>query len=350
MKKIIVYCESNKDGTLTDTSFELLTKARELKLSAKFMAETTPNNINDPEYFVEAVTVGKDLERATVLKAISAGADKVVLLRNEDFEIFNQIDTAEVFVNYHNSNPSEIIIFPATPKGRIVAPRITTMLNTGLVADCTGLEFALKKDELKLAPTRPTFGSELMATILSKKNPQCATIRPKTFKAEFTEVNGIREGQYYEEYVNLTENGQKIKSYNLIGEKLADRIDFSNAKVVIAGGWGICKGKDLKYIEKLKKIADKLNGVFATTRKVVEAGLVDKAYQIGQTGSTTNADIYIAFGISGAIQHIQGMKNCKTIIAVNSDENADIFKYSDYKIVQNAETVIDDLSKLLGAE
>ena len=346
MKKIIVYCEIGLDATLDETSYELLTKARELKYNAKFIAQNKPNTVSDSKYFVEAVAIGKKLNRESIIKAISSGADRVVFLKIKDNDAFNHIDMAEIFVNYHNSNPAEIIIFPATPKGRIIAPRITTMLDTGLVADCTGLEFALKKDELKLAPTRPTFGAELMATILSKKNPQCATIRPKTFTAQFVETNGIQDGQYIEIPAETSENGQKIKSFNLISENMTDKIDFSSAKVVIAGGWGLCQGKNTEYLEKLKKLAKKFNGVFATTRKVVEAGLADKAYQIGQTGTTTNADIYIAFGISGAIQHIQGMKNCKTIIAVNSDENADIFKYSDYKAVTDAKTVIDELLKI----
>ena len=344
MKKIIVYCETDfLDNTLEDASFELLSKARELKLGAKFISDTTNINLDDSDYMVIAVTCAKELNKNEILKAVRAGADKVVLLKNEIADSFVHTDIARVFVDYFKNNPSEIIIFPATPKGRIVAPRITTMLDTGLVADCTGLEFALKKDKLKLAPTRPTFGSELMATILSKKNPQCATVRPSVFKAEFSNNMDFREEQFEIIETQPPKDNQKIKLFSLVKENTEDKIDFSKEKIILAGGFGLINGKNTEYIEKLKRLANKLEAQFATTRKVVELGLEDKKYQIGQTGSSVEANIYIAFGISGAIQHIQGMKNSKIIIGVNTDENADIFNYCDYKIVDDAKKIIDEM-------
>ena len=156
MKRIIVYCEINKENnTLDDTAYELLTKARELKLSAKFVTDTTKANVKDTDYFVEAVAFGKTLNNNCVLKGIKAGADKVVLIKHEQAETFNHIDTAEAFVEYFNSNPSEIIIFPATLRGRIVAPRITTMLNCGLVADCTGIVPTLSEKPVPICDCRP---------------------------------------------------------------------------------------------------------------------------------------------------------------------------------------------------
>ena len=344
MKKIIVYCETNySDNTLENASFELLSKARELKLNAKFLSDTTNVNLDDADYMIEAVTFAKELSKNDILKAVQAGADKVILLKNEIADSFVHTDIARVFVEYFKKNPSEIIIFPASQKGRIIAPRITTMLNTGLVADCTGLEFALKKNELKLAPTRPTFGSELMATILSKKNPQCATIRPSVFKAEYSDIKDFKENQFEIIETQGPKDNQKIKFFSLIKENSEDKIDFSKEKIILAGGFGLCNGKNKEYIEKLKILADKLGAQFATTRKVVEFGLEDKKYQIGQTGSSVEANIYIAFGISGAIQHIQGMKNSKIIIGVNIDENADIFNYCDYKVVDDAKKIIDEM-------
>lgn len=347
MKKIIVYCEINPETCdFEEASFELLSKARELKLSARFIATNAQVNIADTDYYIEAVALAKELNQESVYKAIKAGADRVVLLKNDYFETFIQTDIAKTFVKYHKTSPAEIIIFPATPTGRIVAPRITTLLNTGLVADCTGLEFALVKNELKLAPTRPTFGSELMATILSKKNPQCATIRPGTFKADFVDIDEIKNGQYFENIVQLHSTEQRIKYTNLIKETMVNEVDFSKAKVVLAGGWGICSYSNQEHIKKLQKIAAKLGVNFATTRKVVEAGFIEKTHQIGQTGSSTTAELYIAFGISGAIQHIQGMKNCKKIIAINSDPNAEIFKYCDYKIIADAKELIDEMFEI----
>ena len=127
-------------------------------------------------------------------------------------------------------------------------------------------------------------------------------------------------------------------------------VDYSNSKIVLAGGWGICNSKSKEYIEKLQKLAKLLYADFATTRKVVEAGLADKCYQIGQTGSTATPELYIAFGISGAIQHVQGMKNSKVIIGVNSDKDADIFKYCDIKIVDDARNVIDEMLEILNQQ
>ncbi len=348
MKKIIVYCEvDSKDGNFDTTSYELLSKARELKLSAKFLANSAGAHVADSDYYVEAVALARELTQKSIVTAINSGADRVVLLKNINFENFIQTNMAKTFVKYYKTDPSDIILFPASVTGRIIAPRITTMLNTGLVADCTGLEFALRKDELRLAPTRPTFGAELMATILSKKNPQCATIRPHTFRADYIEVDEIKPGQYFENIVQLHQTEQRIKISNLMKDIVDNSVDFENAKIILAGGWGICAGKNKEYLKKLQKIAEHINASFAVTRKVVEAELADKAHQIGQTGATVTPDLYIAFGISGAIQHIQGMKNSKTIIAVNSDENADIFKYSDFKAVADAREVIDDMYAII---
>lgn len=346
MKKIIVYCEiNNLTRTFDDVTYQLLSKARELKYSASLIGKTS--DVKDYEYFVEAVALAPSLSRESISNALRSGADRVVLLKDSSFDIFVQTILASAFVEYFNSNPADIIIFPATPYGRIIAPRITTMLNTGLVADCTGLDFVLKKGELRLAPTRPTFGSELMATILSKKNPQCATIRPNVFKAEFVDSVEINMDNYTESLIKYPFEENRIKLINAITDKKTDKPDFLNAKVVLAAGFGIASGKKGEYFDKLEKLSRIMCANYAVTRKVVEMGYADKKYQIGQTGSTTQADLYIAFGVSGAIQHIAGMKNSKTIIAVNNDENADIFKYSDYKIVADAKKMIDEIYAML---
>ena len=182
-----------------------------------------------------------------------------------------------------------------------------------------------------------------MATILSKKLPQCATVRAKTFKIEEKFQN--RQGEFLEFIPNIIFDNK----INIISTKdlILDNVDFNSAKIVFCAGFGLYEGKDSPYIEKLKKLAKKFNAQFASTRKLVDMNIIERKYQIGQTGSNTTADIYIAFGISGAIQHIQGMKNCKTIIGINSDPEADIFKYCDYKITTDAKTVIDEMLKSL---
>ena len=155
MKKITVYCEvDSSEKKLENVSYELISKAYDLAQSAMQM--------QTDEYIVEAVALCDEIREESVKKAFMAGANKFVLIQDKCLENFSQAVFAQCFIEYFRENRSDVIIFPATIKGRIVAPRITTLLDTGLVADCTGLEFIVKDNQLKFAPTRPTFGSELM--------------------------------------------------------------------------------------------------------------------------------------------------------------------------------------------
>ncbi len=334
MNKIIIYCEVNYSAnTLDDVTYELISKACELASKA--------NSLNNSDYIIEAVATASNIDLNCVNKAFQAGANRFILIKQSYLNSFSQRICASSFTDYFKQNPADVILFGATHQGRNVAPRITTMLDVGLVADCTELDFVLKNDELRLAPTRPTFGAELMATILCKKNPQCATIRPGVFTPSF---NHNPNGEFIEYNVQeYCDNGIKLLRSTHEENK---EIDFSNAKVVLCAGYGIYE-KTGAYLEKLKKIAQATNSKIASTRKLVDFGLMPRENQIGQTGSTTNADVYVAFGVSGAIQHIQGMKNSKKIIAINSDENAEIFKYADYKVIANAKTIIDEICAAL---
>lgn len=329
MKKIAVYTEV-KDTILDETAYELLSKAFELKTFAK--------NINDTEIKITAVAISDKIDKQSVSKAYQAGADSFVLIKNDNFRQFEQILYAKAFLSYLETNPQDYILFPATPTGRMVAPRITTSLNTGLVADCTGINFILNENELKLASTRPTFGAELMATILSKQKPECATIRPKTFTVKLNNANSgeYNEFRFCEDY---------FSPYVLIdrSQDKNNKISFDGKKVIFAAGFGLYEGDNKGYIEKLFNITKKLNVGFALSRKLVDFKIMSNEYQVGQTGATVSPDLYVAFGISGALQHIQGMKNSKKIIAINTDENAEIFKYADYKIVADAKKIIDEL-------
>lgn len=337
MKKITVYCEIDYlNKKILDVTYELISKAYELSKKAFEMSGV--------EHIVEAVALADELDDESIKKAYSAGAHNFVFIKNNCLSTFCQTIFAQCFIEYYNQEKSDIIIFPATPKGRNVAPRITTILNTGLVADCTGLDFIVRDNKLCFAPTRPTFGSELMATILSKTLPQCATVREKIFKAEFDKNI---DGKYFEFYPNSYEEN-RIKLVRSIFDNSASGADFSNAKIIVAGGYGLVEGKDRKYFLRLEELAKLIGAKVGATRKVVDMGLVEQSSQIGQTGATVEADIYIAFGISGSIQHVAGMKNCKTVIAINTDENAEIFNYADYKIVADAKTVIDELLEKLG--
>lgn len=332
MKKITVFCEVNQtEKSLENVSYELITKAYELTLKAK--------ELKDEDFIVEAVALSDKLEENSIKKAFLSGATRFVFIKEKCLSDFSQTIFSQCFLEYYQNNKSEIIIFPATAKGRIIAPRITTSLNTGLVADCTELDFIIRENKLKFAPTRPTFGSELMATIISKEEPQCATVRPKTFKANF---NINIDGELNEFYPNSYEE-PRVKLLRKVFDSSASITDFSDAKIVLAAGYGLIDNKDRKYFSRLEKLAELIGAKVGSTRKVVDLGLMPQASQIGQTGSTVEADLYIAFGISGAIQHISGMKNSKKIVAINTDENAEIFKYADFKVVADAKMIIDEL-------
>lgn len=340
MKKISVYCELNLNTKeLKDVSYELISKAYELTKTAY--------ELKQEEYFVEAIILGDSIGDEVVHKAHCAGANKITFIKDKCLEMFSQTVYSQVFVEYFKTEPSEILIFPATSYGRVLAPRITTMLDTGLVADCTGLDFIIRENKLNFAPTRPTFGSELMATILSKKNPQCATVRPQTFSADFSKNI---QGEYQEfNPTPLEEN--RIRLLRTVLDKTHSQvIDFSNAKIVLAAGYGLCEAKNRVYFEKLEAIAKKIGATVGSTRKVVDMGLMPHETQIGLTGNTVVADLYIAFGISGALQHTCGMKNSRVIVGINTDNDAEIFNYCDYKIVSDAKAIIDELYTRLCVE
>lgn len=335
MRKITVYCEADLTAKkLENVSYELISKAHELVAKAK---DLQPND----EFIVEAVVLADEIKEDSIKKAICAGANNFVLVKENCLNTFSQTIFSQCFVEFYKNSPSEVIIFPATPKGRMVAPRITTLLNTGLVADCTELDFIIRENKLKFAPTRPTFGSELMATILSKNTPQCATVRAGVFKANFDKE---LKSNFFE-FTPTPYNENRIKLTNAIIDNPSLNIDFSTSNIVLVAGWGLCEAGGKEYFDKLEYLAKNLGAKVGYTRKVVDMGLAPQALQIGQTGTTIEAQLYIGFGVSGAIQHIMGMKNSKTIIAINTDENADIFKYADYKIVADAKFIIDELLK-----
>ena len=332
MKKITVYCEVDLlNKKLKDVSYELVSKAYELTKKAKELA--------GDDYVVEAVALCDEIKEESVKKLYASGATNFVLVQDKCLNNFSQTVFAQCFVEYYKENPSEVIIFPATTCGRIVAPRITTMLDTGLVADCIGLDFIVRENKLKFAPTRPTFGSELMATIISKKNPQCATVRPGTFKANF-EIN--IDGQLSVFNPNSYEE-PRIRLLRAILDNAPNMSDFSNTNIILAAGYGLVDKTDRKYFSRLEKLATKIGAKVASSRKVVDMGFMSAVTQVGQTGTTVEPELYVAFGISGALQHVQGMKNSKTIVAINTDANAEIFKYCDYKIVADAKVLIDEL-------
>lgn len=337
MNKIIVFCELNEEKKdLSSCSYELITKAYELSKQAY--------DLNGSNFIVEALCCdsfeyGTDIFNKE--KVFKSGANKFTLVENKNIKKHNFDVVKNSFLNYFKENSSDIILFPATIPMRQCAPSITVNLNCGLVADCTDLNFILKDEKLLLSATRPTFGSELMATIISKKMPQCATVRPKIFEnKEVKDING--------EFVVIKDESENNKEIKLLSSVLLNNPldDIENAKIVLCAGFGI-NSPNREYYKKLEKIAQITKAQIACTRKVVDFGIMEQKFQVGLTGSNINANLYIAFGVSGAIQHICSIKNCKKIVAINNDPEVEIFNYADFKVVKDAKKVIDEILSLI---
>ena len=235
----------------------------------------------------------------------------------------------------------EIMLIGATNQGRDLAPRISSALHTGLTADCTDLDI---NEKSQLAATRPTFGGQLMATILCKKMPQMATVRPKVFKP--MDENAVRNTEFIYKTADIKDIENRIEIIDFVKTLDNELNELDSAEIIVSGGRGI---GTVEGFEMLKELAELLGGTVGASRVAVDMGIADKSIQIGQTGKTVRPKIYIACGISGAIQHIVGMQDSDKIIAINSDENAPIFNVADLGIVGDVNKVIPELIAKLKA-
>ena len=229
----------------------------------------------------------------------------------------------------------EILLIGATNEGRDLAPRVASALHTGLTADCTGLDI---NEKGQLAATRPTFGGQLMATILCKTFPQMATVRPNVFKTNPDSNFVDTEFVSCPANINYIEKKVELVKFEKTVENIINELD--NAEIIVAGGKGL---KNENGVRLLKDFAQGINGTFAATRGLVEMGLAPASVQIGQTGKTVHPRVYIACAISGAIQHTVGMENSDYIIAINNDENAPIFEIADTGIVGDVFEILPKL-------
>lgn len=329
MNEILVYTQLNKNE-ICDFSYDLISYAKEISKNETVISSAIIANSD----FILDENKKKNLYKF--------GADKVYLIK-ENFSYYDKYYFPDlIFETVKKINPS-IVLFNSTTEGREIAPKTASKLNTGLTADCTGLEIIKKEDEFKLISTRPTFGGKLMASILSKTTPDMSTVRVNTFKKK--EFNFEGEIEVIELNFEVNQNSS-IK----ILEFIEDKKEFStleNAKIIVSGGMGL---KNKEGFEKLETFAKLINASIGATRKAVDKGLIDRKFQIGQTGKCATPEIYIAFGIKGAIHHIVGMENSKKIIAVNTDKNAPIFNYADFGIIKDANLVLDELISFLQKE
>ncbi|MBR1424009.1 electron transfer flavoprotein subunit alpha/FixB family protein [bacterium] len=318
---ILLYAQITRENYIHTVFFELVDKAREL---AKKLGGVEVNAV-----LFTAPNIIAGLKEAFC----NMGVNKVFYFEDKCLENYSTEYYSKLFVDVVNQTCPEIVLIGATNEGRDFAPRISSMLHTGLTADCIDLDI---NEKGQLAATRPTFGGQLMATILCKTYPQMATVRPGVFKVRSVEERVETEFINCPVDLNGVENHVQIMNFKQTLENQINELD--SADIIVAGGMGL---KNSKGFELLKRFADKVGGTVAATRAAVEAGLAPQSVQIGQTGKTVSPKLYIACGISGAIQHTVGMENSEHIVAINNDENAQIFEIADTGIVGDVFEVLE---------
>ena len=318
-KGVWVFAEQ-REGELQKVSLELLGEGRRVadELGVKLTALLLGNNIEDL-----ATTLAKH------------GADEVLVADDKNLEHYTTDAYTKVICDLPNERKPGILFVGATFIGRDLGPRIAARLTTGLTADCTSIEVEVENGAL--LATRPAFGGNLMATIACPDHrPQMATVRPGVFAKIDTDGSNCKLEKVE---VNLTDSDVRTKVLEIVKAK-KDIIDIAEADFIVSGGRGVGSKENFKLLEELAKA---LEGTVAGSRAAVESGWIDGAYQVGQTGKTVRPQIYIACGISGAIQHVAGMQDSDLIIAVNKDDSAPIMKIADYAIVGDLTKVVPEL-------
>ena len=285
------------------------------------------------------VLAGKNLEE-NCKELLHYGVDKVYYLEHDLLENFSTEGITIAVSNLILERKPEIVLVGATSLGRDIAPRIAGRVGTGLTADCTKLEIDLSDN--KILQTRPAFGGNLMATIICPKNrPQMSTVRPGVMEKAI--YSSEERGEI--EVVKPQLQSEMIRTNLLeILETVKKSVNLTEAKIIVSGGRGLKTAEGFKLLEKL---ANLLGAEIGASRAAVDSGWIDHSHQVGQTGTTVRPTIYIACGISGAIQHLAGMGESKYIIAINKDPNAPIFKSCDYGIVGDLYDIIPNMMEWL---
>lgn len=319
-KGVWVFAEQ-RDGEIQKVALELLGKGRDIadKLGVELTAVLLGENTD---------SMARDLA--------SHGADKVLVVDSPLLKNYTTDGYTKVICDLIKERKPEILFIGASYIGRDLGPRVAARLKTGLTADCTALD--IDEENNNLLMTRPAFGGNLMATIVcGDHRPQMATVRPGVFERLPKDENN--KCKIEKATAKLEESHIRTKVEEVV--KLAkETVDISEAQIIVSGGRGVGVGENFKL---LKELADALGGEVGGSRAAVESGWVDKAVQVGQTGKTVRPKIYIACGISGAIQHLAGMQDSDFIIAINKDGDAPIMKVADIGIVGDLNKVIPEM-------
>lgn len=315
-----VYCEYRK-GSLAPVSLELLGIGRKL-------ADQRGVDLN-------AVIIGNDLGE-TSAELIGYGADIVYTVDHRELEPFTEDRYCKILTRLVQEHRPEIVLAGATAIGRSFIPGVATTLDAGLTADCTSL--SIRESDGALLQTRPAFGGNIMATIeCPRSRPQMATVRPKVMKA--LEKDDSRKGKIVNVEPMKDELSSRIKVQDSVVAGQGN-VNIQESDILISGGRGL---ESEKGFELIRQLAEALGADVSASRAVVDAGWIPYPHQVGQTGKTVAPKLYVACGISGAVQHVAGMQSAETIVAINRDKNAPIFDVADFGIVGDINEVIPKL-------
>ena len=325
-KGVAVFAEQ-RDNSIQQVTYELLGEGRKLA-----------DELKEP---LIAYLLGSSAIESQAADLIAHGADKVYLAIHPELENYRTAPYARVMTQIITDFKPEIVLMGATTVGRDLGARLAARIKCGLTADCTALSIVEGENGEKwLAQTRPAFGGNIMATILSGRHrPQMATVRPKVMKklANRREV----KGEIIKVKVDLQEKDLLTKVLQII-QDTSVKVNLPEAEIIVSGGRGIGDPKNFKMIEEL---AAALGGAVGASRATVDAGWISSHHQVGQTGKTVCPKLYVACGISGAIQHLVGMQSSDTIIAINKDPDAPIFKVATYGLVGDVLEIVPLLTR-----
>lgn len=322
-KDLWVFVETNEDGTAKNVGIELLTPGKEM--AAKQGGALV------------AVVIGHNTD-AAVNTAAEHGADKVLVVDGAEFEHY----TTDAYVIVLKAliekyGPTSMLI-GATNNGRDLGPRLACRLKTGLTADCTALD--IDAESGNVAWTRPAFGGNLMATILCPEHrPQLGTVRPGVFKKSEPVA---ASAEIIKEDISVSAEQIRTKVLEIIKDMGSEQINLEEAEIIVSGGRGVGGPEGFAPVRELAQV---LGATVGASRAAVDSGWIPHAHQVGQTGKTVAPKLYIACGISGAIQHLAGMSGSDCIVAINKDPDAPIFDIADYGIVGDLFEVLPVLTE-----
>ncbi|MCR4816402.1 MAG: electron transfer flavoprotein subunit alpha/FixB family protein [Bacteroidales bacterium] len=325
---VLVYCELSEKNTIADISLELCTKGRQLasRLGVKLQAAVLGNNV-----------------REAAESLYPYGVDEVYVADDKRLSPYRTLPHFDVLSKLIESEKPQIVLFGASSVGRDLAPRIASYLRCGLTADCTSLEIGSHEDVKNqksydniLLQIRPAFGGNIIATIVCPETrPQMATVREGVMKKEILDAN--YKGTIIPVSVDASLD-KADKAVEILSREIEEqKIDIKGAQIIVAGGYGMGSKENF---ELLHQFAHLIGGSVGATRAAVDAGFCEDERQIGQTGVTVRPKLYIACGISGAVQHRAGMEQSAKIISINTDPEAPINAIADYTIIGDVMTVI----------